>query len=114
MSEERSEESEEVDERGPAKPLVDRPRLNRPVRALVAAFEVLVGVIAVWAAITWAWPRGVATITMVLSDGTELVSTRYFGNWMALAIAFGTIAAVLVVDALRQLLLATRTRAAKT
>jgi hypothetical protein len=84
-------------------------RLNRPGRALVALAELIVAGAAVWAAF-WAWPRGFATITTVIADGTALDSQRVYGNWLAAAIGFGTIAALLVVDATRQLLLAVRTR----
>jgi hypothetical protein len=76
---------------------------------LVALLELLVAGGAVWAAF-WAWPRGVATITLALDDGTKLVSTRYFGNWMGLSILLGTIAALLVLDAVRQVVLAVRVR----
>jgi hypothetical protein len=76
---------------------------------LVAVLELLVAGGAVWAAF-WAWPRGVATITLALDDGTTLVSTRYFGNWMGLSILLGTIAGLLVLDAVRQAVLAIRVR----
>lgn len=83
--------------------------LNQPWRALVAVVEVLVAAGAVWAAF-WAWPRGIATITLELDDGSRLESTRFFGNWMGAAILLGTVAAVLVLDAVRQVVLAVRTR----
>ena len=92
-----------------APPPTEPARLHRPVRGLVALAELLVAAVAVWGAF-WAWPRGFATITTVISDGTALESERVLGNWLAAAIAFGTIAALLVVDATRQLLLATRVR----
>ena len=90
-------------------PLPLPPGLHKPWRALVAVVELVVAGGAIWAAY-WCWPRGVATVTLVLDDGTRLVSTRYFGNWMALAILLGTVAALLVLDAVRQLLLAIRAR----
>lgn len=86
-----------------------RSGLHQPWRALVALLELIVAGGGVWAAY-WAWPRGVATISLALDDGTTLVSTRYFGNWMALAILLGTVAALLVLDAARQLVLAVRVR----
>lgn len=94
-------------------PEVDLPLvaagLNQPWRALIAVIEVLVAAGAVWAAY-WAWPRGIATITLELSDGSRLESTRYFGNWMGAAILLGTVAALLVLDAVRQVVLAVRAR----
>jgi hypothetical protein len=39
-----------------------------------------------------------------------LESTRWSGSWMSLAILLGTVAGVLVLDAVRQLLLAVRAR----
>lgn len=92
-----------------APPSIEPDRLHRPVRAVVAIVELVVAGFAVWGAF-WAWPRGFATITTTISDGTELDSERVLGNWLAFAIAFGTLAALLVLDAVRQLVLATRVR----
>ncbi|WP_260479109.1 hypothetical protein [Kibdelosporangium aridum] len=92
----------------PALPPV-RAKLNQPKRALVAAAEVLVAAGLIWLAF-YLWPKGVATITTVLDDGRTLVSHRYYGHWMSLAIFSGTVAGVLVVDAIRQLVLAARAR----
>jgi hypothetical protein len=83
------------------------PGLNKPWRALVALVELVVAGGAIWVAYQ-CWPRGVATVTLALDDGTTLVSTRYFGNWMALAVLLGTVAALLVLEAVRQSLLAIR------
>lgn len=76
---------------------------------VVAVVEVILAVAAGWLAF-WLWPRGIATITMVLDDGTALVSTRYYGNWMALAIVAGTAAALFVSLAVRSVVLASRPR----
>ena len=84
-------------------------RLNQPVRAVVALVEVLVAAALVWLAVQM-WPQGIARITDHANDGTVLISSRYFGNWAAGAIAVGTIAVLLVLDALRQLVLALRAR----
>jgi hypothetical protein len=92
-----------------APPAIEPGTLHRPVRAVVALVELIVAGLAVWGAF-WAWPRGFATITTVVSDGTALESERVLGNWLAAAIAFGTVAALLVVDAARQVLLASRVR----
>nr|WP_232327939.1 hypothetical protein [Kibdelosporangium sp. MJ126-NF4]CEL15006.1 hypothetical protein [Kibdelosporangium sp. MJ126-NF4]CTQ93398.1 hypothetical protein [Kibdelosporangium sp. MJ126-NF4] len=87
-----------------------RAKLNQPKRALVAAVELLVAAGLVWLAF-WLWPKGIATIVTVLDDDRPpLVSHRYFGHWMSLAVLSGTVAAVLLVDALRQLTLAARAR----
>lgn len=92
-----------------APPATEPGSLHRPARAVVALVELIVAGFAVWGAF-WAWPRGFATITTVVADGTALDSQRVLGNWLAFAIAFGTAAALLVVDASRQVLLATRVR----
>lgn len=80
-----------------------------PWRALVALAELLVAAGAIWLAYR-CWPRGIATVTLVLDDGTKLVSTRYYGNWIAAAIGLGTVAALLGLDAVRQSVLAVRGR----
>lgn len=92
-----------------APPPTEPARLHRSWRALVALAEVLVAGLAVWGAF-WAWPQGFATISTTIADGRVLESQRVFGNWLAAAIGFGTIAAVLVLDAVRQVLLAVRAR----
>jgi hypothetical protein len=92
-----------------APPAIEPGTLHRPVRAVVALVELIVAGFAVWGAF-WAWPRGFATITTVISDGTALDSQRVSGNWLAAAIAFGTAAALLVIDAIRQVVLASRVR----
>jgi hypothetical protein len=81
--------------------------LHRPGRAVVAVVEVVLAGLAVWGAFA-CWSAGIATMSMALNDGTNLVSTRYEGNWMAGAIGLGTLAALLLVDAVREVLLATR------
>jgi hypothetical protein len=87
-------------------------RLNRPVRAVVALVELAAAAGLVVLAF-WLWHQAAAPIDTVLDDGTDLRSTRYFGSWMAGAIAVGTVAALLVLDALRQLVLAGRARPRK-
>ncbi|CAM3638495.1 hypothetical protein KIPE111705_18240 [Kibdelosporangium persicum] len=87
-----------------------RAKLNQPKRALVAAAEVLVAAGLIWLAF-WLWPKAITTITTTFDDGRPaLVSHRYYGSWMSLAILSGTVAGVLLVDAIRQLMLAARSR----
>jgi hypothetical protein len=66
--------------------------------------EVIAAGLLIWAAFA-CWSTAITTLTTVLSDGTRLVSTRYAGNWIGGAIGLGTLAALLLVDAVRQLLL---------
>ena len=93
----------------PEAPPVERRGLNQPWRGLVALAELIVAGLVLWAAF-WCWSKADTTITLVLGDGTELRSTRSVGHWMAAAIALGTVSGVLVLDALRQVVLAVRAR----
>ena len=92
-----------------APPPARRRGLHQPWRGLVALGEVVAAALVLWAAF-WCWDRANDTITLVLGDGTVLRSTRSLGHWMAAAIALGTISGVLVLDALRQVVLAVRAR----
>ncbi len=100
---------EVVEEEEPAAPPAIRGSLHEPWRALVALAELLVAGGAVWLAFG-SWSRGVVTVTTVLGDGTRLDSTNYVGHWQAAAISLGTVAAVLAIDAVRQIVLAVRVR----
>ncbi len=93
----------------PAAAPAKRGSLHEPWRALVALAELLVAGGAIWLGFG-CWSRGVVTVTTVLSDGTRLDSTHYIGHWLSAAIALGTLAGVLVLDAVRQIVLAVRTR----
>jgi hypothetical protein len=85
-------------------------RLNQPWRGFVALGEAIVAVVAVVVAIQL-WNRGVTTMVTPLGAGQPaLKSTIFYANWMAAAIGLVTIAAFLVLDGLRQTLLAIRTR----
>lgn len=91
-------------------PLPTEPAsLHRPWRAIVAVVELLLAGGLVVAAF-WAWPKGFHTIVTVTSEGREVVAERIYGNWLATAIGFGALAGLLLVDALRQVVLAVRTR----
>lgn len=84
-----------------ATPAADAEPLHRPWRAAIAGGELLLAGAAVWLAVLM-WSSAMTTI------GAE--TTRYAGNRIGVAMALGAVAALLVVDALRQLLLAVRTR----
>jgi hypothetical protein len=92
-----------------APPPTEPGRLNKPWRALVALGELVLAALAVWFAFD-VWPRGIATVVDRLSNGQVLESTRWSGSWMSLAILLGTVAALLVLDAVRQVVLAVRAR----
>ncbi|MDQ3789926.1 MAG: hypothetical protein M3422_22115 [Actinomycetota bacterium] len=92
-----------------APPPTEPGRLNNPRRAFIALAELIIAGVAVWFAFD-VWPRGIAKIVEHYPDGIVLESTRWVGSWMSLAILLGTIAAVLVLDAVRQVVLAVRAR----
>ena len=83
--------------------------LHKPWRALVALAELAVAAVCVWFAFQ-VWPNGIATITERYPNDLVLESTRWVGSWMSLAILLGTVAALLVLDSVRQLVLAVRAR----
>ncbi|HEX3783876.1 MAG TPA: hypothetical protein VHX38_29790 [Pseudonocardiaceae bacterium] len=85
-------------------------RLNQPWRAALAIGEVLLAAVAVVVGV-WCWRRGIVSIVTPTGNGTPpLVSIVFYGNWMSSAIGLCTVAALLVLDALRQTVLAVRTR----
>ncbi len=91
----------------PAQP----PRLNRPWRAVVALVELVLAGFALWLAVHL-WSAGVITIRQtepLVPEGVVEV-TRYLGDRIALAVVAGLAAALLVLDAVRQLMLALRAR----
>jgi hypothetical protein len=91
----------------PTEAQTEPARLHRPWRALVALGEVIVAAVLVWLAFL-VWHSGVVPVTTVLTDGTRLVSSRFFGGPIAGALGMGLLAALILVDAVRQLLLAIR------
>ncbi|WP_033291083.1 hypothetical protein [Amycolatopsis jejuensis] len=84
-------------------------KLNQPWRAFVALGEVVVAGLVLWAAFAL-WHAGVVTIVTTAGDGAKLASQRHLGGHLAGALGLGALSAVLVVDAIRQLLLAVRAR----
>jgi hypothetical protein len=94
----------------PADPPVVRRGLHQPVRAAIALAELVLAGFAILATAAWVWPRSSYTVVTVLDDGTRFESVRNVGHWMALGIVLGAIAGVLVLDAMRQLMLAVRAR----
>lgn len=85
-------------------------RLHQPWRLAVAAGETVVAVLAVVFALM-SWRHGVTHMVTPLSGGRPpLVTTIFYGNWMTYAIALVTVAAFLLLDGIREVLLAVRTR----
>lgn len=86
------------------------PALNQPWRAWLALGEVVLAAVAVLVGI-WCWHRGIVPIVTPTQKGTQpLVSMVFYGNWMSGAIGLCTVAALLVLDAIRETALAVRTR----
>ncbi|MFJ6670926.1 hypothetical protein ACIQMJ_07435 [Actinosynnema sp. NPDC091369] len=85
------------------------PTLHQPRRALVAIGEVVLVALLVPLAV-WCWNRGVVHYSYPVPDHPPLESTRFKGNWIGASVAVVTVAGVLLLDALRQTVLAVRTR----
>jgi hypothetical protein len=106
-------EPETVVEDEPETPPPAGPSLHQPKRWLIAAGEVVAIVLLTWLAV-WCWNRGVVKLAYPLIEGREpLISTRYHGNWLGTAGGALTLAVILALDAVRQVLLALRTRPQK-
>jgi hypothetical protein len=86
-------------------------RLHKPWRALVAVAELILAALAVWGVFA-CWKAGIVGVRITYGE-TTLESQRYFGGPLAGAIGLGVLAAILMVDAIRQFLLGTRTRRSK-
>jgi hypothetical protein len=93
----------------PPEEAAPRARLHKPWRTLVAVGEFVLAVAAGWTAYAL-WRGGAVTVVTHTEDGAALESHRYFGGLLAAAIGLGTVAAILLVDAVRQLSLAVRAR----
>ncbi|MGH3628658.1 MAG: hypothetical protein ACRDRL_14640 [Sciscionella sp.] len=81
--------------------------LNRPLRALITAFEVAAAVVLVLLAV-WMWRHGMARMMFDTSGGAKQV-TRLYGSWIGGALAVVALAGLLAIDGVRQLVLALRT-----
>lgn len=85
--------------------------LNRPVRWLIACVEVAF-VVGFGLLAAWAWDR--ATVPVRLPDyenpAIPDVVDRQSGPWTAAAVGLGLLAALLLMDAVRQAILALRLR----
>jgi hypothetical protein len=94
----------------PEFPAPVRGGLNQPRRALVGAAEVVVAGLLVWLGF-WLWSKSGVTVVQTFDDGrAPFVSHRLYGHWMALSILSATVAAVLLLDAVRQFVLAIQAR----
>jgi hypothetical protein len=91
---------------------VPEPKLNQPKRGLIAAGEGVLIVLLAFAA-QYCWHRGIVRLEYPFDGHEPLVATRYFGNWIGGAVGLVTLAGALVLDAIRQVLLAVRTRSRK-
>lgn len=92
-----------------ARASLDEPRLNQPVRALIAVVELVLAGVALWLAFRL-WPYGITEIQVPVSEGREITLTRYHGDIISAAIGLGTLASLFVLDAVRQCVLALRAR----
>lgn len=85
-------------------------RLEQPWRFAVAAGELVLAAVAVVVGILL-WGKGITTMVTPLGGGRPpLVSTIFYGNWMAAGIGLVAVAALLVLDAIREVILAARAR----
>lgn len=91
----------------PAAPEPARAGLHQPWRALIALVELVLAGVAVWGAFAL-WQGGISDVVVRLADGATLTSRHYAGDHLAGAIGLGLVAALLVLDAVRQVLLAVR------
>jgi hypothetical protein len=98
-----------TEEAEPAPQPSAEPGLHQPKRALIAVVEVVLVVLLAFAA-QWCWQRGIQRFSYPVDGRPPLVATRYHGNWIGGSIALATIAGILLLDAVRQTVLAVRTK----
>ncbi|MDI2031210.1 hypothetical protein QFW96_21455 [Saccharopolyspora sp. TS4A08] len=92
---------------GDAEPERAGGRLNQPWRAAVAGIE-LVAAVALGLLAWWAWGRGVVTIYLPGPHGAVDVVTRSLGSWLSGSVIAATLGGLLLIDAVRQIVLAAR------
>ncbi|MEB3370316.1 hypothetical protein [Saccharopolyspora mangrovi] len=92
---------------GDAEPERAGGRLNQPWRAAVAGIELGASVALVLLA-WWAWSRGMVTIYLPGPRGAVDVVTRSIGSWLTGSVIEATLAGLLLIDALRQVVLSIR------
>ena len=88
--------------------------LNRPVRGIVAAAEVAVAGALVLVAV-WVWSRATVPVELTPAENPAIprFATRMSGTWAAAAVGAGLLAGLCLLDAVRQAMLALRTRSAE-
>jgi len=87
-----------------------RTRLNQPMRAMVGLVELVLAAATVLLGV-WCWHHASIGFVYPIGSGQPpLSSTRLLGNWAGAAVGLCTVAGLLVLDALRQFLLAARAR----
>lgn len=86
-----------------------KPRLHQPWRGWIALAELLVAA-GLLVAAYWAWGHGQVRIELPGPGGSPDTVTKMLGNWLASAVAAVTVAAVLVLHAVQQAVLAVRIR----
>lgn len=79
--------------------------VNTPWRAALAVAELLVAVLLA-VGTRWAWGHVTVPIRLPDSYGISDTVTRLMGSWVVVAVALATVAGLLVVDAVRQTVLA--------
>ena len=72
-------------------------------RVLVAVAEVLVICVLAWLA-WWCWQRGVIITEVIITEHNSVTLRRIEGRWWAVATGAATLAGILVLDALRQMM----------
>ncbi|CRK60192.1 hypothetical protein [Alloactinosynnema sp. L-07] len=82
--------------------------VNQPRRAVFAAVDVVVAGLLGWLAV-WMWGQGIDVVGVV-RDRPDLVVDRFQGQWIGGSVAVATLGLILILDAVRQLVLAVRSR----